>query len=378
MKKLLLLSLATGLGTLYAQPLRLIRANSPKAVILEGREERHAWQLSPEARPDIFTLNKHAQPQPMRFCTDTDTLDIVLQPGTKFDFVVLYKGKDSCYTRLQSPVTPDYSKLEPATHDTLPFVLTEFNNLKVKAILNGTDTLDLKFDSGTTGLLLTEDAIRTKIHLQHDIAKPVHQLQLGDMHWSGFRIYPVVLSGQGTDGRFGWDLFDGKILEIDYDHNRFIVHSRLPALDEGYAAFPMEYIHTLFCMQGELQVKDRRFGGRFLFDNGYQRTIMLDTTILHHQQYPGNQPILKKVIMKNGQGQEIPVLTINNEKLNLGPFTLKDVPAQLMTTANPAGFQTHFLGGEVLKRFQTFLDFHDNMVYLKPSHLYDMAYTDAR
>ncbi|MEJ0106916.1 MAG: hypothetical protein WDO19_32170 [Bacteroidota bacterium] len=43
--------------------------------------------------------------------------------------------------------------------------LTEFNNLKVKAILNNADTLDLKFDSGTTGLLLTNETIKNKTHL---------------------------------------------------------------------------------------------------------------------------------------------------------------------------------------------------------------------
>lgn len=378
MNKLITLMLAFGLNQAVAQSQTVIRANSPNAVILEGQEEVHAWRLSPEARPDVFTINKSPKGKLVRFCTDTDTLGIVLKPGQKHDFVVLYQGKDSCYTRLQSPSTPDYSKLRPEQHDTIPFVLTEFNNIKVQAILDGTDTLDLKFDSGTTGVLLTEEAIRTKTKLGKNTMEPVHSLQIGNLHWDKQGVYPVKLSGQGTDGRFGWDLFDGKILEIDYDNSRMVLHSRLPRKPKGYASFPIEYIHTLFCIQGELQLKDQKYGSRFLFDNGYQRTIMLDTLILQAQGYPRDLPLIKKTIMKTGQGKEIPVLTVNNEQLNFGPFTLPDVPAQVLATANPAGFRTHILGGEVLKRFNTFIDFRDNIVYLKPSRLYADPYTDAR
>lgn len=239
------------------------------------------------------------------------------------------------------------------------------------------DTLDLKFDSGTTGLLLTNDAIRNKTHLSSD-EKADNTLQIGNLTWDSLRVYPVELSGQGTDGRFGWDLFDGKIVEIDYDKNLFIVHSRLSAISRQYSKFDIEYTHTLFCIQGELQVKNEKFKSRFLFDNGYQRTIMLDTSIMNEQHYPKDLEIIKKVIMKNGQGKEIPVITVNNERLNLGKQKLLNIPVQLLTTGNPARFKTHILGNEVLKRFNTILDFQNNYVYLKPNSLLDQPYKDAK
>lgn len=103
----------------------------------------------------------------------------------------------------------NFSKQSPITQDTIPFVLSEFNNTIFKAVLNNKDTLNLKFDSGTTGLLLTNDVIENKIQWSRN-AKFDNHLQLGDLSWDSLRIYPVQLSGQGTDGRFGWDLFDGK------------------------------------------------------------------------------------------------------------------------------------------------------------------------
>lgn len=103
----------------------------------------------------------------------------------------------------------NFSKQSPITQDTIPFVLSEFNDTIFKAVLNNKDTLNLKFDSGTTGLLLTNDVIENKIQWSRN-AKFDNHLQLGDLSWDSLRIYPVQLSGQGTDGRFGWDLFDGK------------------------------------------------------------------------------------------------------------------------------------------------------------------------
>ena len=85
-----------------------------------------------------------------------------------------------------------------------------------------------------------------------------------------------------------------------------------------------------------------------------------------------------KVIMKNGQGKEIPVLTVNNERLNLGKEVLLDIPVQLLATGNPARFKTHILGNEVLKRFNTILDFQNNFVYLKKDSLFDLPYKDSK
>jgi hypothetical protein len=63
--------------------------------------------------------------------------------------------------------------------------------------------------------------------------------------------------------------------------------------------------------------------------------------------------------------------------LFLGNVCLNDVPVQLLATSNPAQFKTHILGNEVLKRFNTILDFQENKVYLKPNLLWNDPYTEG-
>jgi hypothetical protein len=365
-------------GFLYGQQaLPVVKANSRKAVIIEGENDRNNWGINPAIRPDIHIMSKVPGPTRVSFITDADSIKVKLKPGEQLDFIVLLNGKDSCYTSIKCPALKNYSGQRPATHDTIPFILTGFNNIKIKTVLNNTDTLELIFDSGSTGLLLNDDALKRKA-LTANTDKAVNHLQIGNLGWDSLLVYPVVLSGQGADGCFGWDLFDGKMLEIDYDKSIFIVHTNLPNPPAGYSKLNIEYIHSLFCIQGDLEIKKQHYTSRFLFDNGYQRTIMLDTVLMNQQHYPKDLPVIKKVIMKNSQGTEIPVITVINERFNLGKEMLLAIPVQLMATANPARFKTHILGNEVLKRFNTILDFQNNLVCLKPNSLFNLAYKDVR
>jgi len=322
----------------------------------------------------LYVINKSPKGKTVTFYTNQDSLTVKVKPGKHFDFVVLLNEKDSCYTRIECPALKDFSKLKPEIHDTIPFVLSEYNNIIFKVTLDDKETLDLKFDSGTTDFLLTNETL-SQLKLNN---LKGHHFKLGNQVWENQEIYPVELSGQGTAGRFGWNLFDGKIVKIDYDKKLFIIHSKLPKRDKSYTKLDMEFMHTLFCIQASMQIKDKAYKGRFLFDNGYQRTVMLDQQLIKEQQYPKeNLPVLKRTILKNGQGEEIPVLTVKNEKLFLGNVCLNDVPVQLLATSNPAQFKTHILGNEVLKRFNTILDFQENKVYLKPNLLWNDPYTEG-
>ncbi|MCC7245678.1 MAG: hypothetical protein IT269_08375, partial [Saprospiraceae bacterium] len=202
--------------------LPVIRATDDHAFIWEG-DEKSRWWLDPSVRPDVHVITKSPDAKRVVFRTDIDSLVMRLRPGEQADFVVLLNGRDSCYTRIKSePVIRRFARQAKPTHDTIPFVLTEYNNLKIKAVLNGVDTLDLKFDSGATGLLITRESIYNSYSLlkpnkyNNDgwTLQPYNTLQLGRLTIDSLSVHQVELSGHGTDGRFGWDLFDGRIVEI--------------------------------------------------------------------------------------------------------------------------------------------------------------------
>ena len=364
------------------QKLPLIKAASDKASIVLKNGVVKDWRIDPRERPDIFNTPKSGGKETIVFRTDVDSLVLRLSPGEQADFIVLLQEKDSCLTRIQSPESKDFSKIVPEIHDTLPLAINAHNTIYVTSVLNGTDTLQLNFDTGTSDLVLTNDALSNKIRSAPQLYSTKYDLQIGARHYKS-KIYPAALSGHGTDGRFGWDLFDGWIVELNYDKQLMIVHSRLPAYvaaDNAFSQLPIRYVDNIFLVKSTLVQDKTEQEDWFLFDSGYQRTAMLDNDLLRDNKFPVAQmEVIKKMIMKGAQGNEIPVITAALETLKIGKYSLNDVPAQLQTANKPLpGINIHILGNEVLKRFNTFLDFQHNVVYLKPSKYFTDEYIDRK
>jgi signal peptidase I len=266
--------------------------------------------------------------------------------------------------------------------DSIYFTINEQNTIFVKAIFNEIDTLNLNFDTGTTELILTNDVIENKLKSTPKLYDTFYNLKIGNTNYKT-KVYDAVLTGHGTDGRFGWDFFKGKIIELNYDQNLMIIHSTLPsnvAKSRKFAKLKIQFFKDLFLIESEIKQDGVSNKDLFLFDTGYQRTAMLDNDLLKKGEFPTEKmELIKKVIMHGAQGNEIPVITSNLKVLKIGKFKLKNVPIQLLTTNKPLRDKNiHILGNEVLKKFNIILDFQTNIVYLKPNHLFYDKYIDER
>ena len=266
--------------------------------------------------------------------------------------------------------------------DTIPFRMNGQHNIYVKAVFNKTDTLNLNFDTGTTALVLINSVLKSKLTATPKLYTDDYSLQIGQTTYQT-KVYDAELTAQETDGRFGWDLFKNKIVELDYDKRLLIVHLKLPAsvaTSKQYTKLTLEFSKDLMLVPSSIAQSGVVNNALFLFDTGYQRTAMLDDELLQQSGFPtAKMAVIKKVVMKGAQGNEIPVLTTNLARLRIGKYTLKNVPVQQLTTNKPLKNKNiHILGNEVLKRFNTFLDLQANVVYLKPNHFYHASYTDGR
>lgn len=360
--------------------LPVVKSNTQQVTIIENNELKTSWSLNPEVKPDVYTTGKNAKFKLVKLKTDIDSIEVKLKPDQKFDFIVLFKGKDSCLTRFESPVIKNFSKVKPVLKDTISFTLTEQNNIKIKSKLNNKFDVDLMFDTGAMDFYLIKDAIKKYLNPEgrkltiNDISD--NDFKIGNLEWQHQQVYPIETTGHGCDGMFGWNMFDGKVVEIDYDKNIIIVHSQLPKISKDFEKFEMELMKEHFCINVEMEVNNKKYKNRFLFDSGFQKTLMLDNHLIAKSGYPKAElPVIAKTVMYNSNKDEIPVETVLNEKLIFGKYVLKNVPAQINSYNQPAGFSTHFLGGEILKRFNTILDFQNNAVYLKPNHLFNAEYS---
>lgn len=265
-------------------------------------------------------------------------------------------------------------------NDTIPLTINEQNTIYVKSIFNEKDTLNLNFDTGTTELILTNEILKNKLNSETKLYNTFYNVKIGN-HVYETKVYDAELSGHGTDGRFGWDLFKDQIVEINYDENILVVHSEIPIYilnNNTFTKLNINYFDNVFSVESTIIQNGVESKDLFLFDTGYQRTAMLDNDLMKEAKFPFDKmEVIKKVIMKGAQGNEIHVITSNLESLKIGNYELKNVPVQQLTFHKPLkGVNIHILGNEVLKRFNTFLDFHNNIVYLKPNKLYNVEYIE--
>ena len=381
--------------SIFAQSkLPVIKANSKSVSINDGGFlDKNAWTLSPGIKPDIFTADRTRKSKWVSFYTDIDSIKVKVKPGTQYDFIVLLNGKDSCYTRIQSAITAEnLLKSNTVTHDTIPFTLTSFNAIHVKAVINDTDTLNLHFDVGSFDFHLTRDAIFKKTKLlsnQPDAlagkAKPnynnlnkVVKLQMGKLVWNNPVVIPTGITAHDMDGRFGWNLFESKQVEIDYNNNLLIIHSKLPKDLKGYVKSKMAFIRSFVCVKGTFEIENKKYTGDFLLDTGSDQAILLDSGWAGRQNFPRNLKLIKLSSLSDPRGVKYDIKLVLSPLIKINNYALTNIPTYVLGgKKNPVGFEMNYLGNDLLKRFNMILDFKSDYLYLKPNKLMGLQYRES-
>ncbi|NMN38092.1 aspartyl protease family protein [Pedobacter sp. SG918] len=383
MKRILpILTVLLPLSALAQQKLPVVKASIGQAKIYEENNAVSSWYINPKIKLDVFTTGKFTKPKSIKFKTDIDSIVFNISPGQKKEFIVLLNGKDSCLTQITAPVLKNFSQVSPEIHDSIPFFVNKYNTNFLPVVFNGTDSLLMNFDSGANDIDLTTAALAKKVKSKPKLYNTDYDIKIGN-HIYKSKIYDIELAGNEVDGLVGWDIFDGMIVALDYDQNKMMVHSTMPKQilqDKQYTKFKITYIKNKPFIESEISQSGTKNKSLFFFDLGYQRTAMLDNDLLTKMKFPTEKmEIIKKVIMHGIKGNEIPVTTVKLQSLKIGNFELKNVPAQVMEQNKPMpGVNVHYLGTDILKRFNTVFDFQNNVIYLKPNHLYDVAYADQK
>jgi hypothetical protein len=373
--------------------LSVIKATSKSVTINDGGFlYKNAWTLSPKARPDIYTADRSRKTKWVTFYTDIDSIRVKVTPGTKYSFIILLNSKDSCYTQIASAIPPETkSDNRGVKNDTIPFTLTSFNAICVKTIINNSDTLNLHFDTGSWDFHITKDAIFKKTKLlsnQPDVlsgkTKPdynhlnkVFKLQMGNLVWDNPEIAATGLTAHEMDGRFGWNLFEGKVVEIDYDKNLLIIRSKLPKALKGYVKSKLEFIRSFVCAKASFEIENKKYAGDFLFDTGSDQAIIVDSTWASKQNFPKNLKLIKLTVLTDPKAINYETRIMLAPLVKINSFELTNIPMLMLGGKNPAGFEINDFGNDLLKRFNMILDFKNDYLYLKPNKLTGIKYRES-
>jgi hypothetical protein len=265
---------------------------------------------------------------------------------------------------------------------TIPFRLTEYNNLSVQGVVNGKDTVHLMFHTAESGLTLTEEAARRMSGFRPDGADTVHSwggngvgqysknnsLQIENLHWDSLLVWVDQNSGQHTDGKFGPDLFRNKVIEIDYDAGVINLYSQLPAGIEDWQKMKLQAERGSLYIEASCEVNGLSIPNRFLIHSGYAGSLLLDDKFAADHHLDSLLKVAGVKELKDSYGHVVKTLKVVLPGLRIGTGTLTNVPAAFF--AGTIGRQQKsVLGGDILKRFNWIIDAKREYIYMRPSGL---------
>lgn len=263
----------------------------------------------------------------------------------------------------------------------IPFTLTDHNVIVVSGVLNGTDTLNLMLHTASSDLRLTEDAVRKSKSIKFTATNKVkswggeadsrssrgNRLQIGALRRNGIDLWEDKNSGKDTDGKFGLDFFQQRIVEINFDQRRISVHDQLPGKAEKYERLKIENQNGLLLVQGSCLIEGKAYPNKFLIHSGYSGGILLDDAFADSAGVDGKIRITDESSLKDSFGHTIKVKKGILPEFVLGSARLSNVPTGFF--AGAIGKQKmSVIGSEILKQFNLIFDIARNDLYISPRH----------
>jgi hypothetical protein len=277
---------------------------------------------------------------------------------------------------------------QPGTTYAIPFQLTEYNNLSVQAILNQRDTVRLMFHTAANAVTLTEEALGKVTSLKFEGADTVkswggeenvsrfsksNSIIIGDLQWNNVPIWENKYSGQQTDGKFGIDLFENKVVEIDFDKSILTVSSELPFKTKRYEKLKAVFENDMLFIEATSQVGNTNLKNKYLIHSGYPGAVLYDDQFTTENKISTKLKVVDEKEMKDSFGNVLKTKKAIVPAFRLGKEKLTNVPVGFFEGA--LGRQKmSILGGDVLKRFNIIIDARRQYIYLKPNSLKHVNY----
>lgn len=372
---------------------KVVKATSQRIAIKDGNQPVSKWwdHLQKDVKPVVYNISKTNPNRKVTFYTDIDSISFDVMPNSAYDFKVLLNTKDTCYVQLSTVIPSYYKNCNSCTitSDTISFTLEKDNYIHFKGNVNNSQPLDFIFDTGAGVCLLNERGLKIaklKLDGQTDnegssgftIEKTSssNHLQLSSLNWNKLPLLFIDYQGSiNTDGVIGYNIFEDKVVEIDYDKNILIIHSEMPSNIAGYSRRPLKHDANGTFIEATLYNGEKELTDWYLFDTGGSMNVMVGGDYAtRHNLYGTMKNIGKSKATGNGKvffENELVELPI----LKIGEFSLEQIPIELTSSDKNFYNSAGIIGNNVLKRFNVIIDYPNATIYLKPNSLIDTTFS---
>jgi predicted aspartyl protease len=375
--------------------LRILETNKTSIDIKEGDFlYKDAWTLSPQIKPDVFVTNTFTGTKKITFYSDIDSISFDVKPNKKYDFIILLNGKEKAHTQINTNNAENPSLEPKLTYkrqknikqetDTIQFTLGKDNGIHLKGKINNSDNLDFLFDTGAGSCVITSSLINQKVNLKIDgnqenagtdgvsvVDKSSKNIiEIDNLIWEDVSLLSINYQKPAFDAVLGWIAFENKIIEIDYEKSILVIHQSLSNISKDYTKLEYKLIGGIPYIKCKLIVNEKESEGWFDFDTGSNGELIIG------QKFAKNN-LLNNVMKNIGTSKSVGSTGIaikNNKvilpKLKLGEYEMYQIPLSIQEQEVEGDEHNENIGNNILKRFNTIIDFKNNYIYLKPNNLF--------
>lgn len=282
-----------------------------------------------------------------------------------------------------------FSSLSYAQLDTIPFRLTDFNNIIVEAILNKSDTLDLMFHTAVNSVSLTEEAekrIKYRLEKENTTVESWggssdaeyiqnNYLTIGNYSSDSTTVWLSQRSGQESDGKFGPNFWSGRLIKIDFEQEHLHILEELPKEMNGYEEYEVEIQRGSMFLQGRCFNGKHWHTNQFMIHTGYAGTILLDDGFAEKSDMRLLR-VTDESELRDSYGNVLKKKKAIMPQFEVGGIQFEDLPMGFFE-GKIGNQKTSVMGGELLKRFNIIIDEKESKIYLKPNALMNLSLKDV-
>ena len=272
--------------------------------------------------------------------------------------------------------------------DTISIELTEYNNIAIEAVLNEKDTLTLMLHTAINEVSLTKAATAKMSSIKYTHTGSVKSwggdsesrssenniLEIGDFKWSNVSIWESEHSGHKTDGKSGLNLFEDKIVELNFEKQYMVIHSDLPEIIGSYDKLNIVLENGLMFIEGDCKIGKDVFTNRFLIHSGYSGSILLDDEFVSQTRVGERVKAISESTLKDSHGNELKTINAILPYFQIGENEFSDVSIGFFEGSIDRQ-KMSVLGGDILKRFNVIFDQKNLNIYLRPNQFLGMPFS---
>lgn len=370
----------------------VLKAGSRSVDVQDGhRLLKGVWLADPNVPLDTYKARRSTTPKRVTFVSDRDRLSLDLVPGHAQEFVILLDDGAECRTRvfaLPAPVRVDGGDASQAVEIPIRIV---HGKLHLSGRINQSAELDLIFDTGADTTVLYPSGVRKGARVQADSANTntgtggtvtldVGQsncLEVGALRWND---EPVMLVGEQADvadGIVGYPVFEGRVVELDYDRMIMTVMESLPTHASEFARVDMVMAGSLTAVDATLASGKRSSTGPVILDTAGTGALLLNQAFAKEHPLLSGLPVIGDSVSRGVGPGRVRNQVAMLPTLVVAGFPMHQVPIDMAVSDGPiAELPTGKLCMEVLARFNTILDYRNDHAYFKPNRSFSAPFAD--